>query len=176
MYDLWLSWSSLGGAKHASGVQMRVALAGKPFSPEYWCTRHFALLDLQKQLGYPTLFVTIAPYESSSPYRAFLEDELLRTFKTRARVLPPGTYLDTGSPRPRHGLEQEGQGWLDAARAQRPKFCRPGLRAEPIRPHRVPGRQTQARCPQRAPGLPRERPPSRALPRMAQAPGEPAVV
>ena len=35
VYDLWL-WSSLGGAKHASGVQMRVALAGKPFSPEYW--------------------------------------------------------------------------------------------------------------------------------------------
>ena len=91
VYDLWL-WSSLGGAKHASGVQMRVALAGKPFSPEYWRTRHFALLDLQKQLGYPTLFVTIAPYEWSSPYHAFLEDELLRTFKTRLHLPGPESF------------------------------------------------------------------------------------
>ena len=91
VYDLWL-WSSLGGAKHASGVQMRVALAGKPFSPEYWRTRHFALLDLQRQLGYPTLFVTIAPYEWSSPYHAFLEDELLRTFKTRLHLPGPESF------------------------------------------------------------------------------------
>ena len=91
VYDLWL-WSALGGAKHASGVQMRVALAGKPFSPEYWRTRHFALLDLQKQLGYPTLFVTIAPYEWSSPYHAFLEDELLRTFKTRLHLPGPESF------------------------------------------------------------------------------------
>ena len=91
VYDLWL-WSALGGAKHASGVQMRVALAGKQFSPEYWRTRHFALLDLQKQLGYPTLFVTIAPYEWSSPYHAFLEDELLRTFKTRLHLPGPESF------------------------------------------------------------------------------------
>ena len=99
VYDLWL-WSSLGGAKHASGVQMRVALAGKPFLPEYWRTRHFALLDLQRQLGYPTLFVTIAPYEWSSPYHAFLAPAHLQdaTAPARARVLPPGTYLDAGSP------------------------------------------------------------------------------
>ena len=90
VYDLWL-WSSLG-AKHASGVQMRVALAGKPFSPEYWRTRHFALLDLQRQLGYPTLFVTTAPHEWSSPYHAFLEDELLRTFKTRLHLPGPESF------------------------------------------------------------------------------------
>ena len=91
VYDLWL-WSALGGAKHASGAQMRVALAGKPFSPEYWRTRHFALLDLQKQLGYPTLFITIAPYEWSSPYHAFMEAELLRTFKTRLHLPGPESF------------------------------------------------------------------------------------
>ena len=152
--DLWL-WSLLGGAKHASGVQMRVALAGKPFSPEYWRTRHFALLDLQKQLGYPTLFVTIAPYEWSSPYHAFLEDELLRTFKTRLHLPGPESFhlahiltqaalgLVTGWNKKDRG------GWTQ----QRPKFRRPGLRAEPLQPHRIPGRQAQARCAQRAPGL-----------------------
>ncbi|CAE7435818.1 unnamed protein product, partial [Symbiodinium pilosum] len=147
--DLWL-WSLLGGAKHASGVQMRVALAGKPFSPEYWRTRHFALLDLQKQLGYPTLFVTIAPYEWSSPYHAFLEDELLRTFKTRLHLPGPESFHLA------HILTQAALGLVTGWNKKDGKRKR-GVRNERLDYH---GR----------------RPPSRALPRMAQAPGEPAMV
>ena len=57
VYDLWL-WTSIGGAKNTSGVNLRVAIASKSFSPEYWKTWHAGLVDLQRQLGYPTLFVT----------------------------------------------------------------------------------------------------------------------
>eukprot|EP00973_Karenia_brevis_P008368 1132315-Karenia_brevis.AAC.1 len=52
VYDLWL-WSSLGGAKNAAGIPMRGALSGKVFSPEYWRTKHMALVDLQRQIGWP---------------------------------------------------------------------------------------------------------------------------
>ena len=87
VYDLWL-WSRLGGAKNASGVTMRAALSGNSFSPEYWKTWHAALLDMQKQLGFPTMFLTIAPYEWSFPYHAFMEDEIQKTLM--ARLWLPG--------------------------------------------------------------------------------------
>lgn len=82
VYDLWL-WSALGGAKNASGVQLRIALAGRSFSPEYWKTQHCGLLDLQRQLGYPALFLTLSPFEWATPYHVFIEDELQRTLRTR---------------------------------------------------------------------------------------------
>ena len=82
IWDLWL-WSAVGGAKNASGVHIREALAGKPFSPELWRTYHMALVDLQKQVGWPSLFITIAPYEWSFPYHAWVEDELQKTLSAR---------------------------------------------------------------------------------------------
>eukprot|EP00971_Amphidinium_carterae_P066302 1313093-Amphidinium_carterae.1 len=39
VYDLWM-WSRLGGAKNASGIPLRLALAGNSFSPEFWRTWH----------------------------------------------------------------------------------------------------------------------------------------
>ena len=75
VWDLWL-WSAVGGAKNGSGVRIREALAHKPFSPELWRTYHMGLVDLQKQLGWPSLFLTIAPFEWSFPYHAWLQDEL----------------------------------------------------------------------------------------------------
>ena len=87
VYDLWM-WSGLGGAKHASGVKLRVALRGKTFSPEYWKTKHASLIDMQKQIGYPTLFLTIAPFEWSAPYHKWMEKELRQTF--RSRLYLPG--------------------------------------------------------------------------------------
>ena len=63
VYDLWL-FTAMGGAKNAAQVDMRLAIRGRTFSPEYWKTYHFALIDLQRQLGFPTLFVTLSPFES----------------------------------------------------------------------------------------------------------------
>ena len=82
VWDLWM-WSGIGGAKNASGIGIREALATKPFSPEVWRTYHMALVDLQKQVGWPHLFITISPYEWSFPYHAFLEDELNKNLASR---------------------------------------------------------------------------------------------
>ena len=59
VYDLWL-WSALGAKKHVTETPLRLAMSGSAFSPEYWHTRHAALVDIVKQLGLPTLFVTVA--------------------------------------------------------------------------------------------------------------------
>ena len=89
VYDLWM-WSRLGGAKNATAgmLPLRLALAGNSFSPEYWKTQHSALLDLQKQLGFPSLFLTIAPYEWAAPYHVFIEHEMEQTL--RSRLYLPG--------------------------------------------------------------------------------------
>jgi len=65
VYDLWL-WSTVGAKKHWVDAPLRLAMQGYGFSPEYWQTRHAALVDTVMQLdqlGLPTLFITIAPYE-----------------------------------------------------------------------------------------------------------------
>ena len=62
VYDLWL-WSTVGAKKHSVDAPLRLAMQGYGFSPEYWQTRHAALVDTVLQLGLPTLFITIAPYE-----------------------------------------------------------------------------------------------------------------
>ena len=82
IWDLWL-WSAVGGAKNSSGVHIREALASKPFSPELWRTYHMALVDLQKQVGWPSLFLTISPYEWTFPYHSWLQDELCKTLSER---------------------------------------------------------------------------------------------
>ena len=82
VYDLWM-WTRLGGAKNSSGIPLRLALAGNSFSPEFWRTWHSALLDVQRQVGLPTLFLTIAPYEWSFPYHVFMEDEMVKMLRSR---------------------------------------------------------------------------------------------
>ncbi|CAK0818116.1 unnamed protein product, partial [Prorocentrum cordatum] len=91
VYDLWL-WTALGGKKHAAKVPMRLALAGMSFSPEYWRTYHFALIDLQRQLGFPTLFVTLSPLEWSTPFHVWVEDEMRRTLRSRTWLPAAETY------------------------------------------------------------------------------------
>eukprot|EP00439_Symbiodinium_sp_Y106_P010568 s10606_g1.t1 len=85
VYDLWL-YTGIGSADRATGLSLRAALAGKSFAPEYWRTKHAALVDLQKQLGPPTLFITIAPYEWTAPYHAWLIDEMCKTARSRTNL------------------------------------------------------------------------------------------
>ena len=91
VYDLWL-WSSVGSAKNSANIPLRCALAGRSFSPEFWKTRHAALIDMQHQLGYPTLFITVAPYEWSFPYADWIEHELQETFRSRLYLPAAETY------------------------------------------------------------------------------------
>jgi len=91
VYDLWL-WSNIGGKKHASNVNLRVAMGGMTFSPEYWKTRHLALTDLARQIGYPSLFITIAPFEWSAPYHEWVEDEMRRTLRSKLHLPGAETF------------------------------------------------------------------------------------
>jgi hypothetical protein len=53
---------------------MRILMKGHPFSPLYWKEVHNALVDMVRQVGLPKLFFTIAPWEPSFKYHAWLED------------------------------------------------------------------------------------------------------
>ena len=91
VYDLWLS-SALGGAKNASGTTLRGAVAGRVFSPMYWQTMHQALVDCVRQVGLPSLFITIAPLEASAPYHLWLQDELEKTLRERTQLPAAETF------------------------------------------------------------------------------------
>ena len=85
VYDLWL-WSTLGAKKNTVDAPMRISMAGYSFSPEYWHERHAALVDTVKQLGLPTAFITIAPYEWSFPYHAWVEDEAKKLLRAKLQL------------------------------------------------------------------------------------------
>ena len=107
VYDLHM-WTSLGSKKHIrqGAVPMRILLRGASFSPLYWRLRHNALIDLQRQIGYPTLFYTMSPYEWSFPYHAWIVDELNKDLKTRLH-LPAAETMHLA-----HALMELAQGWL----------------------------------------------------------------
>eukprot|EP00971_Amphidinium_carterae_P334233 6469387-Amphidinium_carterae.1 len=86
VYDLHL-WSDLGSKKNLNkNVPMRVMMKGSSFSPLYWKEVHFTLLDAVKQLGYPKVFFTIAPYEWSFPYHEALKDAMMKELKQRLNL------------------------------------------------------------------------------------------
>ena len=67
-------------------------MKGSNIMPLYWAVRHQALIDLQRQIGYPTLFFTIAPYEWSFPYHDYVLDEMAKALRSRLH-LPAGETL-----------------------------------------------------------------------------------
>ena len=87
VYDLWL-WTNIGGKKNTVGQTgtMRMAMSGYSFSPEYWRTRHAGLIDMVKQLGLPTMFITVAPYEWSFPYHQWVQDEAKKMLRAKLQL------------------------------------------------------------------------------------------
>ena len=78
VYDLHM-WTTLGAKRNLhKEVPLRLKVKGMSFSPMFWHERHLALMDLQRQLGYPTLFFTLSPYEWSWPYHAWVVDHLVQ--------------------------------------------------------------------------------------------------
>ena len=105
--------SALGAKKNTVEAPLRLAMAGYSSSPEYWQTRHAALVDVVKQLGLPTLFITIAPYEWSFPFHSWVEDEMTKLLRCKLR-LPVAETLHIA-----HVLAQAVQGLLTGANNQR---------------------------------------------------------
>ena len=81
-------WSRLGGAKNRlKDMPLRVLMKDNSFSPLYWMNVLFGLIDMVRQLGPPTLFYTISPYEWSFPYHVALLDEMSK-LRCRRQQLP----------------------------------------------------------------------------------------
>ena len=86
VYDLAM-WSRIGGGKNAcAGLPLRLVLKNETFSPLYWKDKHQALIDLQRQCGFPCLFKTMAPWEYSFPYHVFVLDEMEKCGKGRMQA------------------------------------------------------------------------------------------
>ena len=86
VFDLHL-WTDLGSKRNvANGTAMRIMMRGHPMSPLYWTDVKNGLHDLVRQIGYPHLYWTLAPYERSFPYRAFLLDEMQKLLRERLRL------------------------------------------------------------------------------------------
>ena len=86
VYDLTM-WSRIGGGKNAcAGLPLRLVLKGETFSPLYWKTKHQALIDMQRQCGFPALFKTMAPWEYSFPYHVFVLDEMEKGGRGRMQL------------------------------------------------------------------------------------------
>ena len=62
---------------------MRVMMKDHSFSPLYWKSVHWALVDMVRQMGYPKLFWTISPYEWSMPYHEWMLDEMAKELRGR---------------------------------------------------------------------------------------------
>ena len=93
VYDLHM-WTTLGAKKNLGkqfGVDFRLMLKLCSFSPEYWRTQHDALIDMQRQCGYPRVFRTRAPYEKSFPYHAWVLDEMRKEGRGRQHLAGPET-------------------------------------------------------------------------------------
>ena len=86
VFDLHL-WTDLGSKKNQSETAgMRIMMSGHPMSPMYWADLKHGLFDLVRQLGFPDLYWTLAPWEQSYPYHDYLLDELQKLLRARTRV------------------------------------------------------------------------------------------
>ena len=86
VFDLVL-WSDLGAKRHVQPqLPMRILLKGSTFTPAYWALRHAAVLDLQRQCGFPILFKTWVPYEWSAPYHAALLHDMAALLRSRQHL------------------------------------------------------------------------------------------
>ena len=75
-YDLWIFKTVTGAISSARRMQCSPARAlnAKTFSAGYWKTQHRLLVDAVRQFGYPSVFVTINPYEWTFPFPQWLKN------------------------------------------------------------------------------------------------------
>ena len=75
-YDRWLFKTITGAvnASKASGCSPNRSLENKSFSKTFWQHQHLFLIDAVHQYGFPSLFITISPYEWTFPFPPFIEE------------------------------------------------------------------------------------------------------
>ena len=75
-YDRWLFKTITGtvNASKASGCSPNRSLENKSFSKTFWQHQHLFLIDAVHQYGFPSLFITISPYEWTFPFPPFIQE------------------------------------------------------------------------------------------------------
>ena len=75
-YDRWLFKTITGAvnASKASGCSPNRSLENKSFSKTFWQHQHLFLIDAVHQYSFPSLFITISPYEWTFPFPPFIEE------------------------------------------------------------------------------------------------------
>ena len=75
-YDRWLFKTITGtvNASKASGCSPNQSLKNKSFSKTFWQHQHLFLIDAVHQYGFPSLFITISPYEWTFPFPPFIQE------------------------------------------------------------------------------------------------------
>lgn len=114
-YDRWL-FNTVSGAISSCRGTLRSpasALDTKPFSVEYWRWEHRFLLDAVRQYGYPSVFITISPFEWTFPMPRWLTSaaELVGKLTTELPSLETINIV--------HILEQTVRGFLCGTNSNR---------------------------------------------------------
>ena len=111
-YDHWLFKTITGAvnASKASGCSPNRSLENKSFSKTFWQHQHLFLIDAVHQYGFPSLFITISPYEWTFPFPPFIDD-IRNTYLTEVAVLETLHIA--------HVLEQLVRGYLTGGNSNR---------------------------------------------------------
>ena len=92
-YDRWLFKTITGAINSAKQAQCSpaTALEAKTFSHQYWRNQHRYLIDAVRQFGFPSIFITISPFEWSFPCPPWLDHLRNKTGKDATELAIPET-------------------------------------------------------------------------------------
>ena len=89
------------------------SVRGKMFSHQYWTNQHRYLIDAVRQFGFPSMFITISPFEWTFPFPSWLEHLRDQTGKAPTELAIPETIHIA------HVLEQYIRGYLCGSNTNR---------------------------------------------------------
>ena len=114
-YDCWLFKIITGAvnASKASGCSPNRSLENGSFSKTFWQHQNLFLIDAVHQFGFPSLFITISPYEWAFPLPPFIED-IRNTYGKEIMEVPVLETLHIA-----HVLEQLVRGYLTGGNSNR---------------------------------------------------------
>ena len=114
-YDRWLFKTITGAINSAKQAQCSpaTALEAKTFSHQYWTNQHRYLIDAVRQFGFPSMFITISPFEWTFLFPPWLEHLRNQMGKAPTELAIPETIHIA------HVLEQYIRGYLCGSNTNR---------------------------------------------------------
>ena len=92
-YDCWLFKTITGAINSAKQAQCSptTALEAKTFSHQYWTIQNRYLIDVVRQFGFPSMFITISLFEWTFPFPPWLDHLRNQTGKGATELAIPKT-------------------------------------------------------------------------------------